>query len=44
MDIFIDRNSPVAPYRQLKEHIKDLVTMGDYKENQGVPSVREFRV
>jgi DNA-binding transcriptional regulator YhcF (GntR family) len=42
MDIFIDRNSPVAPYRQLKEHIRDLVDNGDYKENQGVPSVREI--
>jgi DNA-binding LacI/PurR family transcriptional regulator len=42
MDIFIDRNSPIAPYRQLKEHIRDLVDNGDYKENQGVPSVREI--
>ena len=42
MDIFIDRSSPVPPYRQLKEHIRDLVDNGEYKENQGVPSIREI--
>ena len=42
MDIFIDRNSPVPPYLQIKERIKDLISNGEYKENQGVASIREI--
>jgi len=42
MDIFIDRNSPIPPYRQLKERIRDLIDSGEYKENQNIISVREI--
>jgi DNA-binding LacI/PurR family transcriptional regulator len=42
MDIFIDRNSSVPPFKQLKEQLKDLVDNGEYKENQGIPSIREL--
>jgi DNA-binding LacI/PurR family transcriptional regulator len=42
MDIFINRNSLTPPFRQIKEHIKDLVDNNEYKENQGIPSVREI--
>jgi|GEM_PF-260608 Transcriptional regulators len=42
MDVFIDRNSPLPPYRQLKEHIRDLIDNGELRENQVVPSVREI--
>jgi DNA-binding transcriptional regulator YhcF (GntR family) len=42
MDIFIDRNSPVPPYLQIKERIKDFISNGEYKENQSVTSIREI--
>lgn len=42
MNIFIDRNSPLAPYRQLKERLKDIIDSGEYKENQSIISVREI--
>ena len=42
MDIFIDRNSPVPPYRQIKERIRDVIDAREYKENQGLLSVREI--
>jgi DNA-binding LacI/PurR family transcriptional regulator len=42
MDIFIDRNSPIPPYRQLKDRIKDRIDSGEYKENQSVTSIREI--
>jgi DNA-binding LacI/PurR family transcriptional regulator len=42
MDIFIDRNSRVPPYLQIKERIKDLINSGEYKENQCVTSIREI--
>jgi LacI family transcriptional regulator len=41
MDIFIDRDSPSPPYRQLKDRIKDLIDCGEFKENQNIVSVRE---
>jgi DNA-binding LacI/PurR family transcriptional regulator len=42
MDIFIDRNSRVPPYLQIKERVKDLIDSGEYKENQCVTSIREI--
>jgi DNA-binding LacI/PurR family transcriptional regulator len=42
VDIYIDRNSPVPPYRQLKERIIDIIDSGEYKENQNIISVREI--
>ncbi len=42
MDIFIDRQSPVAPYRQIKNRIKDLIESGEWKENQSIDSVRDI--
>jgi DNA-binding LacI/PurR family transcriptional regulator len=42
MAIFIDRNSLVPPYRQLKDHIKDCIDKGDKKENENISSVREI--
>jgi LacI family transcriptional regulator len=40
MDIFVDRQSPVPPYLQIKNRIKDLIESGEWKENQGIESVR----
>ncbi|MBN2187855.1 MAG: LacI family DNA-binding transcriptional regulator [Chitinispirillaceae bacterium] len=42
MDIFIDRNSSVPPYLQIKDRIKDFISNGEYKENQSVTSIREI--
>ena len=42
MDMFIDRNSRVPPYQQIKDRIKDWIDRGDYKENQCVASIREI--
>jgi len=39
---FIDRNSLVPPYRQIKDHIKDCIDKGDLKENHTISSVREI--
>jgi LacI family transcriptional regulator len=41
MEIFIDRNSLVPPYRQLKNTIKDLIDNGELHQNNAVVSVRE---
>jgi LacI family transcriptional regulator len=40
MDFFIDRNSLIPPYRQLKDRIKDFIDGGELKENDPVASVR----
>lgn len=42
MDIFIDRNSRIPPYQQIKESIKNFIDRGEYKENQCVASIREI--
>ena len=42
MDIFVDRNSPIPPYRQIKERIRDCIDSGECKENQIISSVREI--
>lgn len=42
MDIFVDRQSPVPPYLQIKNRIKDLIESGEWKENQGIESVRNI--
>jgi DNA-binding LacI/PurR family transcriptional regulator len=42
MDIFVDRNSRIPPYQQIKDRIKDLIDRGEYKENQCVTSIREI--
>ncbi|MBN1760597.1 MAG: LacI family DNA-binding transcriptional regulator [Chitinispirillaceae bacterium] len=40
MDIFVDRNSSVPPYLQIKGRILDLIESGVLRENQGIESVR----
>jgi LacI family transcriptional regulator len=42
MDIFVDRQSPVPPFLQIKNRIKDLIESGELKENQGIESVRDI--
>ena len=42
MDIFIDRKSPVPPFLQIKNRMKDLIESGDWKENQSIESVRNI--
>ena len=42
MDIYVDRNSPVPPYLQIKGRIIDLIESGELRENQGVESVRNI--
>ena len=42
MDIFVDRNSTVPPYLQIKSRILDLIESGELRENQGIESVRNI--
>jgi DNA-binding LacI/PurR family transcriptional regulator len=42
MEIFIDRESSTPPFRQIKNRIMDLIESGEWKENQGIESVREI--
>ena len=42
MDIFVDRNSPVPPYLQIKNRLHDLIESGELRENQGIESVRNI--
>jgi LacI family transcriptional regulator len=41
MKIFIDRESSIAPFRQVKNRIMDLIESGELKENQSIGSVRD---
>jgi len=42
MDIFIDRQSSVPPFLQIKNKIKDLIESGELRENEGMDSVRDI--
>jgi DNA-binding LacI/PurR family transcriptional regulator len=42
MDIFVDRQSPIPPYQQIKNRMKDLIESGEWRENQGIESVRDI--
>jgi LacI family transcriptional regulator len=42
MDVFVDRQSPVPPYLQIKNRIQDLIENGEWKENQSIESVRNI--
>jgi DNA-binding LacI/PurR family transcriptional regulator len=42
MDIFVDRQSPIPPYLQIKNRIQDIIESGERKENQGIESVRDI--
>ena len=42
MDIFVDRNSPVPPYLQIKSKILECIENGELRENQGIESVRNI--
>ena len=42
MDIFVDRQSPVPPYIQIKNKMKVLIESGEWKENEGIESVRDI--
>jgi DNA-binding LacI/PurR family transcriptional regulator len=42
MDIFVDRNSPVPPYQQIKSRIIHLIDSGKLLENQEIESVRNI--
>lgn len=41
MDIFVNRHSPVPPFLQIKNRMKDLIESGEWKENQGIESIRD---
>jgi DNA-binding transcriptional regulator YhcF (GntR family) len=42
LDIFVDRNSPVPPYQQIKSRIINLIEGGELQENQEIESVRSI--
>lgn len=42
MDIFVDRQSPVPPFLQIKNRIKELIESGELRENEGMESVRDI--
>ncbi len=40
MDIFVDRQSRIPPYLQIKNKLQDLIESGELKDNQCIESVR----